>query len=95
MAITVSRVARWKQEQRPIAVLTAWDYLSAQIVDQAGVDIVLVGDSLAMTVLGYDTTVPLTLEEILHHAKAVRRGVTRAMVVVAWPGQSYNQQPWW
>lgn len=90
MAITVSRVARWKQEQRPIAVLTAWDYLSAQIVDQAGVDIVLVGDSLAMTVLGYDTTVPLTLEEILHHAKAVRRGVTRAMVVVDLPFLSYQ-----
>ncbi|MBT9316702.1 3-methyl-2-oxobutanoate hydroxymethyltransferase [Leptothoe spongobia] len=90
MTVTVSQIIRWKQERRPIAVLTAWDYLSAQLVDTAGVDIALVGDSLAMTVLGYDTTVPLTLDAIMHHAKAVRRGISDAMMVVDLPFLSYQ-----
>ncbi|MBE9068095.1 3-methyl-2-oxobutanoate hydroxymethyltransferase [Leptolyngbya cf. ectocarpi LEGE 11479] len=93
MTITVSQIAGWKQAGRPIAVLTAWDFLSAQIVDAAGIDIALVGDSLAMTVLGYDTTVPLTLDEVLHHAKAVRRGVSEAMMVVDLPFLSYQISP--
>ncbi|NEP18990.1 MAG: 3-methyl-2-oxobutanoate hydroxymethyltransferase [Leptolyngbya sp. SIO4C1] len=90
MAITISRLARWKQEGRVIAMLTAWDYLSAQLVDAAGADIILVGDSLAMPVLGYDTTVPVTLEEMLHHARAVRRGVKNALVVFDLPFLSYQ-----
>ncbi|MEO0867407.1 MAG: 3-methyl-2-oxobutanoate hydroxymethyltransferase [Cyanobacteria bacterium J06642_11] len=94
MTITVSHIARCKQEGHPIAVLTAWDFLSAQIVDAAGVvDIVLVGDSLAMTVLGYGTTIPLTLDEIIHHAKAVRRGLSKAMMVVDLPFLSYQVSP--
>ncbi|MEO0352675.1 MAG: 3-methyl-2-oxobutanoate hydroxymethyltransferase [Cyanobacteria bacterium P01_A01_bin.15] len=93
MAITVSQIARWKQEGRAIAALTAWDYLSAQLVDKAGVDIALVGDSLAMPVLGYDTTVPLTLDEIMHHAKAVRRGVSDALMVVDLPFLTYQVSP--
>lgn len=93
MTITVSQIARWKQEGRSIAVLTAWDFLSAQIIDAAGIDIALVGDSLAMTVLGYDTTVPLTLDEVIHHAKAVRRGVSEAMMVVDLPFLSYQISP--
>ncbi|MEM9266705.1 MAG: 3-methyl-2-oxobutanoate hydroxymethyltransferase [Cyanobacteria bacterium P01_F01_bin.13] len=93
MAITVSQISRWKQERQSIAALTAWDYLSAQLVDAAGVDIALVGDSLAMTVLGYDTTVPLTLDEIIHHAKAVRRGLSNAMMVVDLPFLSYQVSP--
>lgn len=93
MIITVSQIAAWKQEGRPIAALTAWDFLSAQIVDAAGIDIALVGDSLAMTVLGYDTTVPLTLDEIVHHAKAVRRGIAKAMMVVDLPFLSYQISP--
>ncbi|NEP62337.1 MAG: 3-methyl-2-oxobutanoate hydroxymethyltransferase, partial [Symploca sp. SIO2G7] len=67
MSVTVSQIAGWKQEGRFITVLTAWDCLSAQIVDGGGIDVILVGDSLAMPVLGYDTTVPLTLDEIIHH----------------------------
>ncbi len=93
MTVTVSQILHWKQEGRAIAALTAWDYLSAQLVDAAGVDIALVGDSLAMTVLGYDTTVPLTLDEIMHHAKAVRRGLTKALMVVDLPFLSYQVSP--
>ncbi|MEM9807823.1 MAG: 3-methyl-2-oxobutanoate hydroxymethyltransferase [Cyanobacteria bacterium P01_D01_bin.56] len=93
MTITTSQIVRWKQEKRAIAALTAWDYLSAQIVDAAGIDIALVGDSLAMTVLGYENTVPLTLEEIIHHAKAVHRGLSQAMMVVDLPFLSYQISP--
>ena len=64
-----------KQEGRPIAVLTAWDALSAVVVADAGADALLVGDSLAMTVLGHGTTLPVTLDEMLHHTRAVGRGL--------------------
>ena len=90
MALTVKTFTRWKQEGRSLAVLTAWDYLSAQMVDAAGADIVLVGDSLAMPVLGYVTTLPLTLDEMLHHARAVRRGLKEALMVVDLPFGSYR-----
>ncbi|MBE9155410.1 3-methyl-2-oxobutanoate hydroxymethyltransferase [Nodosilinea sp. LEGE 06152] len=93
MAVSVDRILRWKQTgapAQPIAVLTAWDVMSAQIVDAAGADIVLVGDSLAMVALGYDTTLPLTLEDMLICARAVRRGVTNALVVVDLPFLSYQ-----
>lgn len=93
MTVTISQIINRKQEQRAIAALTVWDYISAQLVDAAGVDIALVGDSLAMPVLGYDTTVPLTLEEIIHHAKAVRRGLSKALMVVDLPFMSYQVSP--
>jgi 3-methyl-2-oxobutanoate hydroxymethyltransferase len=90
MAVKVHQFAQWKQQGRPVAVLTAWDYTSAQMVDEAGADVVLVGDSLAMTVLGYETTLPLTLAEMLHHAKAVRRGVQHSFLVVDLPFLTYQ-----
>jgi 3-methyl-2-oxobutanoate hydroxymethyltransferase len=93
MAVSVDRILRWKQAgvpTQPIAVLTAWDVMSGQIVDQAGADIVLVGDSLAMVALGYDTTLPLTLEDMLICARAVRRGVRNALLVVDLPFLSYQ-----
>ncbi|MFQ4135088.1 3-methyl-2-oxobutanoate hydroxymethyltransferase [Nodosilinea sp. PGN35] len=93
MAVSVDHILRWKQTGRPaqpIAVLTAWDVMSAQIVDGAGADIVLVGDSLAMVALGYDTTLPLTMEDMLIAARAVRRGVKNALVVVDMPFLSYQ-----
>jgi 3-methyl-2-oxobutanoate hydroxymethyltransferase len=90
MVVKIQQLAHWKQAQRPIAVLTAWDLISAHIADQAGADLILVGDSLAMVTLGYDTTLPLTLEEMLHHARAVRRGVTDALLVVDLPFMSYQ-----
>ena len=90
MVVKIHQLTHWKQQKRLITALTAWDYASAQIVDQAGVDLVLAGDSLAMVTLGYDTTLPLTLDEILHHAKAVRRAVKQALFIVDLPFMSYQ-----
>ncbi|HTQ97213.1 MAG TPA: 3-methyl-2-oxobutanoate hydroxymethyltransferase [Candidatus Acidoferrum sp.] len=75
---------------KKITCLTAYDYPSARLMDEAGVDVVLVGDSVAMVELGYDSTLPLTLDEALHHTKAVRRGVKRALVVADMPYGSYH-----
>ncbi len=92
MAATIQQLMQWKQQGRSIVALTAWDYAIARLLDAAGVDLILVGDSLA-TVLGYETTLPLTLEEMLHHAKAVRRGVKRALVVFDLPFLTYQESP--
>ena len=76
--------------KKKITCLTAYDYPTAHLMDEAGVDVVLVGDSVAMVVLGYESTLPLTMEESLHHAKAVRRGVQRALVVADMPFGTYQ-----
>jgi len=93
MSVTTHQLIQWKQQGRSIVALTAYDYAIAQLIDQAGVDIILVGDSFAMTVLGYETTLPLTLDEMLHHAKAVRRGVKQALIVVDLPFLTYQESP--
>lgn len=93
MAVTTQQLMRYKKEGRPIIALTAWDYLIARALDEAGVDLIMVGDSLAMVALGYSTTLPLTLDEMIHHAKAVRRGVERALLVVDMPFMSYQESP--
>lgn len=90
MAVRINQLGDWKRQGRTIAVLTAWDFMSGQIADQAGADIVLVGDSLAMVALGYENTLPLTVEDMLHHAKAVRRGLKDALLVVDLPFLSYQ-----
>ncbi len=79
--VTVAELTRRKAQGQRIAMLTAYDYPMAKLVDDAGTDIVLVGDSLGMVVLGYESTTPVTMDEMLHHAKAARRGVTRALLV--------------
>ena len=75
---------------KKITCLTAYDYPTARLMDEAGVDVVLVGDSVAMVALGYESTLPLTIEEALHHTKAVRRGGQRALVVADMPYGSYH-----
>ncbi|BAY17491.1 3-methyl-2-oxobutanoate hydroxymethyltransferase [Anabaenopsis circularis NIES-21] len=90
MPVTTQQLIQWKQQGRAITALTAWDYAIAQLIDAAGVDLILVGDSMAV-VLGYETTLPITLEEMLFHAKAVRRGVKRALVVVDLPFLTYQE----
>lgn len=91
--ITAGSLLGKKLDGTPITALTAFDYPSARLVDEAGIDLVLVGDSLAMTVLGYDSTLPLTVDEMLHHARAVRRGVRNAFLVVDMPYGSYHASP--
>ncbi|MGF1494877.1 MAG: 3-methyl-2-oxobutanoate hydroxymethyltransferase [Microcoleaceae cyanobacterium] len=93
MPVTTRQLGQWKQQGRPIAMLTAYDWAIARLLDAAGIDIVLVGDSLAMVALGYETTVPLTLDDVVHHAKAVRRGVKQALLLVDLPFLSYQESP--
>lgn len=76
--------------QAKITCLTAYDYPSARLLDESGVDVILVGDSVGMTVLGYDSTLPVTLEDMLHHVRAVRRGTKRALLVADMPYGSYH-----
>jgi 3-methyl-2-oxobutanoate hydroxymethyltransferase len=89
--LTIRQLLQYKQQNKKIVVLTAWDYPIAQILDRAGVDIILVGDSLAMVALGHNSTLPLTLDAMIHHAQAVMRGVEKALVVVDLPFLTYQQ----
>jgi 3-methyl-2-oxobutanoate hydroxymethyltransferase len=88
--ITTSRLKALKKEKQPITMVTAYDYPTAKLVDQAGVEVILVGDSLGMVVLGYDSTIPVTVADMLHHTKAVTRATTKAMVVTDLPFLSYH-----
>lgn len=93
MAVTLQHFRQWKQQKRRITALTAWDFAIAEVLDQAQVDLILVGDSLAMTVLGHATTLPVTLEEMIHHTKAVRRGIKNAFLVMDLPFLTYQESP--
>jgi 3-methyl-2-oxobutanoate hydroxymethyltransferase len=88
--VTFQTLQGKKQTGSPISALTAYDYATARLVDEAGIDLILVGDSLAQVVLGYDTTLPVTVEEMLHHTRAVRRAVRRAIVAADMPWGSYH-----
>jgi 3-methyl-2-oxobutanoate hydroxymethyltransferase len=89
--VTVPRLAEMKAAREPIAMVTAYDYPSAQVVEAAGVDVVLVGDTAAMMVLGYDSTVPVTMTEMLVLAAAVRRGLTTPLLIGDLPFGSYER----
>ncbi|HEY6270577.1 MAG TPA: 3-methyl-2-oxobutanoate hydroxymethyltransferase [Terriglobales bacterium] len=91
--ITATIIREKKQRNAPITCLTAYDYATARLVDECGIDMILVGDSLAQVVLGYDSTLPVTMEEMLHHTRAVRRAVKRAMVIADMPFGSYQGDP--
>lgn len=91
--VGVRDLLEMKRRHEKIVALTAYDYLFARLVDEGGSDIVLVGDSLGQVVLGYDSTIPVTIDDMIHHAKAVRRGVKRAMLVVDMPFLSYQISP--
>lgn len=91
--VTVRDLHEMKQRGEPVVVLTAYDVLFARIVDEAGVDVVLVGDSLGQVFAGHDSTLPVTLDDMIYHARAVRRGVKRAMVVVDMPFLTFQVSP--
>jgi 3-methyl-2-oxobutanoate hydroxymethyltransferase len=88
--VTTSTLRELKLRHEPITCLTAYDYPSARLVDEAGTEMILVGDSLAQAILGYENTLSVTMDEMLHHVKAVRRGVKRALLLADMPYGSYQ-----
>lgn len=88
--VTVATLKERKESNTPITMLTSYDYAMARMVDHAGIDMILVGDSLGNVVLGYESTIPVTVDDMIHHAKAVCRGTKNAMVVVDMPFMSYQ-----
>jgi 3-methyl-2-oxobutanoate hydroxymethyltransferase len=88
--VSIGQFAQWKLQGRKITVLTAWDAVFAEILDQAGVEMILVGDSLAMVALGHPTTLPLDLDDMIHHAQAVCRVTKQTPVIVDLPFMSYQ-----
>ena len=91
--VTTATLRDLKLRHEPISCLTAYDYASSRLVDEAGVEMILVGDSLAQTMLGYENTLSVTMDEMLHHVKAVRRGVKNALLVADMPYGSYQVDP--
>jgi 3-methyl-2-oxobutanoate hydroxymethyltransferase len=90
MRITINQIKEMKARAEKIVMLTAYDYSTARLVDEAGIPLILVGDSLGMVVLGYESTIPVTMEEMLHHTKAVVRGTKQAMVIGDMPFMTYH-----
>jgi 3-methyl-2-oxobutanoate hydroxymethyltransferase len=90
MSVTINHIKEMKRKGEKISMLTAYDYVTAKIIDEAGVPLILVGDSLGMVVLGYSSTIPVTLEVMLHHTRAVVRGAKNALVVGDMPFMTYT-----
>ena len=88
--VTISTLLDLKRKGVKIAALTAYDFPTARLAEEAGVDVILVGDSVAMTKLGYENTLPVTIDEMVHHTKAVKRGISRALLVADMPYLSYE-----
>ena len=90
MRVTITNIKEMKQRKEKIPMLTAYDYVTAKMVDEAGVPLILVGDSLGMVMLGYESTIPVTMEEMIHHTKAVVRGAKKALIVGDMPFMTYH-----
>lgn len=90
MRTTINKIQEMKRAGEKIAMLTAYDYSTAKLIDEAGIPLILVGDSLGMVILGYDSTVPVTIEDMLHHTKAVVRGAKQALVIGDMPFMTYH-----
>ena len=90
MRVSINQIKEMKQNGEKISMLTAYDYTTAKIVDEAGIPMILVGDSLGMVVLGFDTSIPVTMDIMLHHTKAVVRGTQNALIVGDMPFMTYH-----
>ena len=90
MRVTITDIKEMKQKKEEIPMLTAYDYVTAKMVDEAGVPLILVGDSLGMVMLGYESTIPVTMEQMLHHTKAVVRGAKKALIIGDMPFMTYH-----
>jgi 3-methyl-2-oxobutanoate hydroxymethyltransferase len=90
MRVTITEIKEMKQKKENIPMLTAYDYVTAKMVDEAGVPLILVGDSLGMVMLGYESTIPVTMEDMIHHTKAVVRGARRALAIGDMPFMTYH-----
>ena len=91
MRITITDIRKKKEKKERFAALTAYDVVTARLVDEAGIPLILVGDSLGMVVLGYDSTIPVTLDDIIYHTRAVVRGSRRALIVADLPFMTYQK----
>jgi 3-methyl-2-oxobutanoate hydroxymethyltransferase len=90
MRVTINDVKEMKQRKEKIPMLTAYDYVTAKMVDEAGVPLILVGDSLGMVMLGYESTIPVTVEDMVHHTKAVVKGAKKALIIGDMPFMTYH-----
>ena len=88
--ITASKISNMKQDSEKIPVITAYDYPMAKLADEAGIPIILVGDSLGMTVLGYESTIKVTMDDMVHHTRAVARGAKQSLIVADMPFMSLS-----
>ena len=90
MRVTINEIREMKHRKEKIPMLTAYDYVTAKMVDEAGVPLILVGDSLGMVMLGYESTIPVTIDEMIHHTKAVVKGARQALIVGDMPFMTYH-----
>jgi 3-methyl-2-oxobutanoate hydroxymethyltransferase len=90
MRVTINEIKEMKRRKEKIPMLTAYDYVTAKIVDEAGLPLILVGDSLGMVMLGYESTIPVTMEEMIHHTKAVVRGAKKSLIIGDMPFMTYH-----
>ena len=93
MRISINTIKEMKGKKEKIVMLTAYDYSTAKLVDEAGIPLILVGDSLGMVILGYDSTIPVTMDDMIHHTKAVARGTKQAIVIGDMPFMTYHSEP--